>query len=60
LLLFVALSVYLELHYGWWRLLLVWFISGALMRLPAIVFMLPSLDVGHWSHPFLTALVLLL
>ena len=29
LLLFVAMSVHLELNYGWWRLLLVWMISGA-------------------------------
>jgi membrane associated rhomboid family serine protease len=29
MLLFVALSVHLELNYGWWRLLLVWIISGA-------------------------------
>lgn len=30
LLLFVAMSVHLELNYGWWRLLLVWIISGVL------------------------------
>jgi membrane associated rhomboid family serine protease len=30
MLLFVAMSVHLELNYGWWRLLLVWVISGAL------------------------------
>lgn len=29
LLLFIAMSVHLELNYGWWRLLLVWFTSGA-------------------------------
>jgi membrane associated rhomboid family serine protease len=29
LLLFVAMSVHLELNYGWWRLLLVWIMSGA-------------------------------
>lgn len=29
MLLFVAMSVHLELNYGWWRLLLVWVISGA-------------------------------
>jgi Rhomboid family len=29
LLLFIAMSVHLELNYGWWRLLLVWIISGA-------------------------------
>lgn len=28
LLLFIAMSVHLELNYGWWRLLLVWFTSG--------------------------------
>ena len=32
LLLFVAMSVHLELNYGWWRLLLVWFASGALPK----------------------------
>lgn len=32
MLLFVAMSVHLELNYGWWRLLLVWLMSGA--RLP--------------------------
>lgn len=31
LLLFIAMSVHLELNYGWWRLLLVWIISGALL-----------------------------
>ena len=29
MLLFVAMSVHLELNYGWWRLVLVWLISGA-------------------------------
>ena len=28
MLLFVAMSVHLELNYGWWRLLLVWIMSG--------------------------------
>jgi membrane associated rhomboid family serine protease len=35
MLLFVSMSVHLELNYGWWRLLLVWVMSGApaLLRL---------------------------
>lgn len=32
LLLFVAMSVHLELNYGWWRLLAVWMISGGFLR----------------------------
>lgn len=32
LLLFIAMSVHLELNYGWWRLLLVWFTSGGHFR----------------------------
>jgi membrane associated rhomboid family serine protease len=33
LLLFVAMSVHLELNYGWWRMLLVWVISGTCFSL---------------------------
>lgn len=33
MLLFVVMSVHLELNYGWWRMLLVWFITGMLLTL---------------------------
>ena len=36
MLLFVVMSVHLELNYGWWRMLLVWVMSGAPRRRPAL------------------------